>query len=235
MAVPTEQYGRSYGDVEAGEEYKVLRAENQEAQEQEALLSPKAQHADPEAPRKASKCCTVTRGRVTHVVSFFAGVVACAIVQYFLCSGSSASTKLHPNFIASPDAGSTEVHQYPPASPTNAYPSLFPTSVGYAGPTPTGAEAGLIQTAPAYPLHTGAPHLVSPLSFSSKHNTSSSSHHFDIFKHWGNLSPWFSVGKGTFGLDSSPEAPESCHVTGLHFLHRHGARYPTGYGELTND
>ncbi|TCD62276.1 hypothetical protein EIP91_007115 [Steccherinum ochraceum] len=235
MAVPTEQYGRSYGDLEAGEEYKTIRPSNQAAIEQEALLSPKEHSGPAETTHEvASKSTAVTRTRVTHVLSFVAGILACAVVQYFfICSPRTAvGATSHVDAFASPEAGSTEVHQYPPSSPTNAYPSLFPTSVGYAGPTPTGAEAALIQTAPAYPLHTGAPHLVSPLSFSSKHNASdsdTSSRHFDIFKHWGNLSPWFSVGTGAFGLDSTPEAPDTCEITGLHFLHRHGARYPTGY------
>lgn len=204
------------------------------AHEEEALLTPKEYTAVPETltPKTSSKCCSFTRSRATNVVSFFAGVLACVIVQYLVCTvGSRQGLPDSANRLASPDAGSTEVHRFPPVSPTNAFPSLFPTSVGYAGPTPTGAEPGLIQTAPAYPLHTGAPHLVSPTSLQSKHNSSgSSSHHFDLFRHWGNLSPWFSVGKGAFGLDSTPEAPETCQITGLHFLHRHGARYPTSYG-----
>jgi len=231
MAVPTEQYGRSYGDLEAGEEYKRLHTADEDGHEQEALLTPKEYPQAAETSTKASsKCCAVTRARVTNVVSFLAGVLACAIIQYFICnSGGSSRATSQANILASPEAGSTEIHQFPPASPTNAFPSLFPTSVGYAGPTPTGAEPALIQTAPAYPIHTGAPHLVSPLSFTSKHNSSGSTHHFDLFKHWGNLSPWFSVGKGAFGLESTPEAPETCQITGLHFLHRHGARYPTGY------
>ncbi|THH30874.1 hypothetical protein EUX98_g3307 [Antrodiella citrinella] len=232
MAVPSEQYGRSYGDLEAGEEYKSSHPTEQDTHEQEALLSPKEYPQVTETvPKTSTKCCAATRARVTHVVSFLAGILACVVVQYIVChTGSSQHTSSHVDIFASPDAGSTVVDRYPPTSPTNAFPSLFPSSVGYAGPTPTGAEAGLIQTAPAYPIHTGAPHLVSPLSFTSKHNaTGSSSHHFDIFKHWGNLSPWFSVSKGAFGLDSTPEAPETCQITGLHFLHRHGARYPTSY------
>lgn len=234
-AVRTDGYGRSYEEIEAGEEYKAIHLEDDESHEQAALLSPKeyARDGSEAAPTpKASKCCALDRARVTNVLSFFAGVLVCAVVQYFVCnSGSAGHTSSRLETFASPEAGSTEVHRYPPVSPTNAFPSLFPTNIGYAGPTPTGAEAGLIQTAPAYPIHTGAPHLVSPLSFASSHNSSETSHHhFDIFKHWGNLSPWFSVGQGAFGLDSSPEAPETCQITGLHFLHRHGARYPTSYG-----
>jgi hypothetical protein len=41
-------------------------------------------------------------------------------------------------------------------------------------------------------------------------------------------SPWFSVPSSVFGLPhASPDPPKGCEVTGLHFLHRHGARYPT--------
>ncbi|KAI0665367.1 phosphoglycerate mutase-like protein [Trametes maxima] len=124
---------------------------------------------------------------------------------------------------AAPDAGSTNVHHYPPPSPTNAFPSLFPSDVGHAGPTPTGAEPALVATAPAYPIHTGAPHLLGPEALRNH-----SKQPFDIFRHWGNLSPWFSVGRNAFGVDAGPEPPQGCCVTGLHLLHRHGARYPTG-------
>ena len=48
-----------------------------------------------------------------------------------------------------------------------------------------------------------------------------------MFRSWGNLSPWYSVPRDAFGVHTSPEAPDACTVNGLHFLHRHGARYPT--------
>ncbi|KAH9940025.1 phytase [Epithele typhae] len=116
--------------------------------------------------------------------------------------------------------GETQAHEYPPPSPTNAFPSLFPTDVGYAGPTPTGAEPAVIATAPANPIHTGAPHLLPPLALKNASG-------FDLFTHLGNLSPWFTVKPGTFGVDAGPEPPQGCRITGLHLLHRHGARYPT--------
>ncbi|KAL0070525.1 hypothetical protein AAF712_002358 [Marasmius tenuissimus] len=127
--------------------------------------------------------------------------------------------------VAPPWVGSTTVHTFPPTSPTNAFPSLFPTDVGFPGGTPTGGEPAIIATAPAYPLHTGAAQLVVPQSFKGhgKHK------HFDLLKSWGNLSPWYSVGKGAFGVNADPEVPDTCRVTGLHFLHRHGARYPTAW------
>ena len=170
-------------------------------------------------------------------LAYAAGILSAVLVELLICSHYSipsffVNTQQDPSSLAhfaNPDAGSTEVHRFPPTAPTNAFPSLFPTGVGYAGPTPTGAEAALVATAPAYPLHTGAPHLVSPLALDQNASKQSSKPSFDIFKHWGNLSPWFSVERGSFGVDSGPEAPETCRVTGLHLLHRHGARYPTGW------
>jgi hypothetical protein len=53
--------------------------------------------------------------------------------------------------LAPPYIGSTEVHHFP----ANAYPSLFPTKVGYAGGTPTGVEPAVIATAPSYPIQKG--------------------------------------------------------------------------------
>ena len=122
--------------------------------------------------------------------------------------------------------GSTETHSYPPSRPTNYDPSLFPSDIGFAGPTPTGAEPALLATAPAYPLNSGNQGLLLvPDEFSNKH--------FELLKKWGNLSPWYSIPTGTFGVETGPGAPDGCTVTGLHFLHRHGARYPTGDGKLT--
>ena len=167
--------------------------------------------------------------------AFIAGLLTCFVAQYSLCGfrcfntttgQSSAPADVH--ILAPPYVGSSEINAYPPPSPTNAYPSLFPTNVGHAGGTPTGAEPAIIATAPYYPTHTGAAQLVIPETPGQKDYPNK----FDLLKHWGNLSPWYSVGKGTFGLDSTPEAPEGCSVTGLHLLHRHGARYPTSWGML---
>ena len=127
---------------------------------------------------------------------------------------------------AEPWVGSTEVHSYPPTKPTNYDPSLFPSDVGYPGATPTGAEPALLATAPAYPLNAGSQGLLLvPDEFKSKK--------FELLKKWGNLSPWYSNPVGTFGVATGPETPDGCTVTGLHFLHRHGARYPTGDSKPT--
>jgi hypothetical protein len=170
--------------------------------------------------------------------------------------GSSGS---RPVAYAHPWAGSTVREPFPPASPTNAFPELFPTNVGHAGPTPTGAEPGLVATASVLPVYTQAAHLVAPLFVSkedqdairddSEEGRSKGKHYkgkgkgkddgkdkdngkhddWDLFKKWGNLSPWYTVPRGAYGINSAGELPEGCEVTGLHLLHRHGARYPTGW------
>ncbi|KAL4077052.1 histidine phosphatase superfamily [Scleroderma yunnanense] len=154
--------------------------------------------------------------------AFFAGVLVTlvAVVQYASQIGLHLTTGL--NAIV---PGAPEWHDYPVPSPTNVFPSAFPSDVGYPGPTHAGAEPGVAATAPAYPLHSGSAHLVPPPHF-AKGKGKSTQDKFDIFRHWGSLSPWYSVEQGTFGVDSSPEAPETCRITGVHLLHRHGARYP---------
>lgn len=217
----------SYKDVESVGEYKQIEPEH------EALL-PRTDDAldqEPVGPTRTSgfRCLSFSsHPKLYTAAAFLAGVLACLAAQLAICSsqGSTASERGNVVVYAPPYAGSSEVHNFPPASPTNVFPSLFPTSVGYAGPTPTGAEPALIATAPSYPIHTGAAHLVSP-SFASKGSKKSK---FDLFRHWGNLAPWFSVERGAFGLDSSPEVPDMCRITGLHLVHRHGARYPTQFG-----
>lgn len=184
---------------------------------------------------------TAKRFGYAHLAAVFCVGVASAVLAQTLLGYAAPSAKLTGNIhqerpygpsalAAAPWAGSTEVHPFPPASPTNNFPELFPTDVGLAGPTPTGAEPALVVTAPSLPMHTNAPNLTPP-----KHKPAGSKKgkkDWDLFKHWGNLSPWYSVPRGTFGLDSGAEAPKGCAVTGLHFLHRHGARYPTQWGEF---
>jgi hypothetical protein len=121
----------------------------------------------------------------------------------------------------------------------------FSYSVGYPGGTPTGAEPALIATAPSLPLQPGAAQLVSPpkihkhLHFAHEddleeeaqesHNHHKAERPFNLFRSWGNLSPWYSVPRGAFGIDGTAEPPSDCTVTALHLLHRHGARYPTAW------
>ncbi|EMD38508.1 hypothetical protein CERSUDRAFT_82782 [Gelatoporia subvermispora B] len=220
-----------YGDVEAGDEYKgSIEAENQ------ALLpSSPAPHDEADtngSPRSSTHSRLCSKPRIQLSVAYLGGLLTAGLIQLLLCppqwlfpSSNSYTVYDTSKDLVPPYVGSSEVHHYPPPSPTNVFPSLFPTSVGHAGPTPTGAEPALVATAPSYPVHTGAAHLVAP-SFTK---AGTDDDHFDLFRHWGNLSPWFSVEKDAFGLESSPGVPETCRVTGMHLLHRHGARYPTGW------
>jgi hypothetical protein len=85
----------------------------------------------------------------------------------------------------------------------------------------------VLATAPVAPLHTGISPLVPP-----NVKTSSS---FSIMQHWGNLSPYYSV--SSHGLpETSSLFPEHCELDEVHWLQRHGARYPTsnagGPGDL---
>lgn len=236
---------RRGSDIEGGREYKPLDAAEVSLEESEALLAeesvkhgePSSYHVEPRPQRTQPYAVfSAARFNLLHLFAASAvGFVACLGFTFLfpsLCF-SRPSTMITQsdtsNLLASPDAGSTQVHNYPPLSPTNGDTSLFPTNIGYAGITPTGAEAAVVQTAPIYPIHTGAPNLVTPKwKDASKGSKKGSS---DMFKKWGNLSPWYSIERGTFGIDSGPEAPEQCTVTGLHFLHRHGARYPTAWGK----
>lgn len=213
-------------DVEARpnaqEDYTVDGYEN------DPLLSSKEVDYSPRKPRFS----------LIHLtIAFLAGVLAQFFVGHVssgslsLPNSSSSSSKVSAgadidNDFVPPYVGSTEVHHYPPTEPTGVNTELFPTNVGYSGPTPTGAEPAVFLTAPSYPQHSGAANLLAPPQFAGARTKSGEP--FDLFRSWGNLSPWFSNPKGTFGVDSGPEPPETCRITGLHLVHRHGARYPTG-------
>jgi hypothetical protein len=103
--------------------------------------------------------------------------------------------------------------------------ALFPgeTAVGYPGVTLTGVEPAAIQTAPVYP-YSDETASEFPLVADQPEGGSN----FDVFKYWGNLSPWYSVPSSYYGLgDASPLTPEGCSITQILLLYRHGARYPT--------
>ncbi|KAF9533657.1 phytase [Crepidotus variabilis] len=196
-----------------------------------------------------AKSCYQRSFTAAHVTAAFVlGALACVVGQYAICgaacfggsttSGASIVHEAAKVAVAPPWVGSTVVHNFPPTKPTNAFPSMFPTNVGYPGATPTGAEPAVIATAPVYPTHPGqcSHQLIPPASLEGessdvKHDHGKAKKPFNLLKSWGNLSPWYSVGQGTFGLDTSPERPDKCVVTGLHFLHRHGARYPTAWAD----
>lgn len=202
-----------------------------------------------------------------QLIGAFVVGVACTVIMHLIVAHCSkpTSSSWDDNDVGNvnvqavpPYVGSSEVHHFPPAEPTNKFPELFPSNVGYAGATPTGAEPAIVATAPSWPMHTGAPHLVVPTKFLKHHKhkheeddedddddeddedeykhgkgkgRKGKKRKFNMLEKWGNLSPWYSIERGGFGLDSGPETPETCRITGLHFLHRHGARYPTEWGE----
>lgn len=120
-------------------------------------------------------------------------------------------------------AGSTVVDSYPPPGATNtAVDSYFPdgAQVGYAGPTPTGAEPAAIVTAIPFSKVENAFPLSRPNSADGPDVA------FNVMRHWGNLAPMYSV--DSFGLpEASPVIPEGCGINAVHLLMRHGARYPT--------
>ncbi|KAJ3742522.1 phosphoglycerate mutase-like protein [Lentinula detonsa] len=218
MDVERGEYG-AYDD-EHDDEHKVNGGT-----EHEALLSihKNIDDNDSQLPRLSF---IQPRFTIWHlVVAFVVGIGASLGGQYALSKFVCATTANIANAnLANPNAGSTQIHNFPPPSPTNIFPSLFPTNVGYAGGTPTGAEPALVATAPSYPMRTSTPELVK-----GKAKVGVSDSDSDLFKLWGNLSPWYSNKRGTFGLDSGAETPEGCTVDGLHLLHRHGARYPTAW------
>ena len=227
-------------DVEAGEHYVQTSDETANGKRNALLPTPKVATQPQAASTKSSARYGNGKpfGFLHLSLAFAAGFFSCALMQLAAfgpdrfrpkTSNELWAREVSPNVLAAPYAGSTERHNYPPATPTNAYPSLFPTNVGYPGGTPTGAEPAVLVTAPSYPLHTGAAQLVKPNTFKGK----KASKDFDLFKLWSNLSPWYSVDSTVFGLNSSPKVPDTCRVTGLHLLHRHGARYPTAFCEFS--
>jgi hypothetical protein len=188
-------------DIELG---KYKETYDGEDTEREALLSGPSVMDERQAQSPTAKpltFCSPSKPRFgfRHIIfAFFGGGLACLFAQYAVCgrdcflsrrgSGSVSSASNVPHDLAPPYVGSTERHHFPPASPTNVFPSLFPTDIGYAGATPTGAEPALVATAPSYPLHTGAAQLVQPLSISKSGPKKGG---YNLFKLWGNLSPWW--------------------------------------------
>ncbi|KAG8934951.1 hypothetical protein FRC02_008933 [Tulasnella sp. 418] len=237
---------RSLGDVEKGSEARpiahgqYLDDVERASHEDQALLSSADSTAYDQtqdiSKAKPYGCChksdgVVSRVNVSRVLlwvgAFVGGVVATLVVQAVFPARPPVVG--YSRIVSQNQAGNaaaSSVRHFPPIKPSNWDPEKFPTNIGFEGPTPTGVEPGLVATAPAYPVHTGAPNLLGPTTIKG----SKGKEGFDIFKHWGNLSPWYSVPSANFGLpETSPEAPEGCKITGLHFVHRHGARYPTSW------
>ncbi|KAI0652160.1 phosphoglycerate mutase-like protein [Trametes meyenii] len=123
-------------------------------------------------------------------------------------------------------AGATSTAVFPPPGATDTSVNTYfpgPEQVGHAGPTPTGDEAWVLETAPAAPEREDVYPLISPVQAQTPLKKPA----FNPVRSWGNLSPWFSVGD-VFGLpNTSAAVPSGCELTQVHLLHRHGARYPT--------
>nr|VWO94250.1 Acid phosphatase [Ganoderma boninense] len=93
---------------------------------------------------------------------------------------------------AAPWAGSTVTAVFPPPGATNtgsAVDAHFPDAqeVGHPGPTPTGDEAWVIETAPVAPEKHDVYPLVDPVAAQAPMNHPS----LDPMRYWGNLSPWW--------------------------------------------
>jgi hypothetical protein len=114
-----------------------------------------------------------------------------------------------------------------------ANPTLFPgeSQVGYPGVTQTGIEANAIETAPAYPQYTGAVSHFPLVADQPQDVDANTNTPVDIFKYWGNLAPWYSVPSSAYSTDetanATPLIPDTCDITQVNILYRHGARYPT--------
>ncbi|KAJ7636489.1 phosphoglycerate mutase-like protein [Roridomyces roridus] len=142
-------------------------------------------------------------------------LVVTAVLLHASLASAAAQAK------ASTFAGATTSFLFPPAGAISSAAPLstfFPdaTQIDFFGPTPTGAEAFAIATAPFSPQFADIFPLVEP---STEDHTS-----FDVIHSWGNLGPFEST---SLGLKSSPRVPDGCELTQVHLLHRHGARYPT--------
>lgn len=97
----------------------------------------------------------------------------------------------------------------------NSRQPLFPTNVGFLGSVKTGTPSVLRQTDPQ-----DGP----PLTIVRDYKVKGQKEGERIEENWGALSPYF-VGPG-FGIEEKA-LPATCRVKQVHYLHRHGSRYPT--------
>jgi hypothetical protein len=245
-----DNYALERGDVVS------IDVEGMKESEKEALIPQhRRQECSPHQSRPSQSRCQARTCRTTLslVASFVLGVLLTTLVQRFCPTcvlfvspiQSTTKSQVSPTLdaLADPSAGSTTHHPFPPPSPTLAPTSLFPTNVGYAGGTPTGGEPFLLGTAPSYPSHSAVPNLIPPPALSGSSGKDArlpgeEKSSFNLFRSFGNLSPWYSVPSSRFGgpfmKDASGVVPTNrqegkCEITGLHLLHRHGARYPTNW------
>ncbi|KAH6919137.1 histidine phosphatase superfamily [Coprinopsis sp. MPI-PUGE-AT-0042] len=241
-----------YGGSPGSPEHEALLSSNRQDSYEE-LSSPTAKSPLDGPLNNTSKSAIPVR--ISHIsAAFVGGAIACVLMQLAVCGpscftrgGSPATQAMYaepptPSAFAPTWVGRTTREPFPPTKPTNVFPSMFPTNVGYAGGTPTGAEPAVIATAPVYPYQSPqcANQLVPPsqlmdasagIASAKAKDQKTNDGKFKLFTKWGNLSPWYSVERGKFGVDATPEPPETCRVKALHFLHRHGARYPTQWAD----
>ncbi|PLW18002.1 hypothetical protein PCANC_07182 [Puccinia coronata f. sp. avenae] len=119
--------------------------------------------------------------------------------------------------------------QQPLTTRTNSFPPI--DQVGYLGKTQFGQQPDLINYPQQPSLQNHFP-ILEPNGTTSNPPPSSDSDSdhttpFIVSRHWGNLSPMYSLPVNTFGIQSGPEIPLGCSLNQIHLLHRHGARYPT--------
>ncbi|OAV95110.1 hypothetical protein PTTG_03881 [Puccinia triticina 1-1 BBBD Race 1] len=109
--------------------------------------------------------------------------------------------------------------------PSSQQPGAFPPSdqLGYLGNTQFGDQPDLINSPRQPTLQNHFP-VLEP-NRTAAHPSDEPD--FIVSRHWGNLSPMFSLPTDTFGIQSGPEIPAGCQINQLHLVHRHGARYPT--------
>ncbi|KAK0445721.1 hypothetical protein EV421DRAFT_286274 [Armillaria borealis] len=144
-------------DVERGvKEYDPI--------ESEAPESPRSRDEWPKSPiyQPAPSFYTQPHFTLLHLaIAFLAGSLGCFFAQYAICGTTCFSGRWgqwcdgRPTTdaiaLAPPYVGSTERDIFPPPTPTNVFPSLFPTDVGYAGGTPTGVEPAVDSDGPVVP------------------------------------------------------------------------------------
>jgi hypothetical protein len=116
---------QSKQDVEAGSKANYGVYDDAHVEPERELLLPT------ESDSPTTSTISTPRYSLVHLVYAFVGGAALCIGARFLLdvSGIAGPPQLGDDVRvqAPPYAGSTEVHQFPPVAPTNAFPDLFPT------------------------------------------------------------------------------------------------------------
>ncbi|POW02248.1 hypothetical protein PSTT_12010 [Puccinia striiformis] len=115
----------------------------------------------------------------------------------------------------------SQLSQYSISQQLLPFPSI--EQLGYLGHSQLGGQPDLINSARQPSLQNHFP-ILEP---NGTQQAAGDDPDFIVSRHWGNLSPMFSLPSNTFGIKTGPETPHGCSIDQLHLLHRHGARYPT--------